>query len=55
MLPADIPALTRRIGADAVNELSGWVLWALPLMVAEVLIQMGKLRRTRRPARSAAA
>ena len=46
---ADIPALTRRIGSDAVNDLEGWLLWALPLMVAEVVIQMRKLRRTRRP------
>ena len=50
---ADIPILTRHIGIDAVNDLSGWVLWALPLMVAEIVIQMRKLRRIRRPARSA--
>jgi hypothetical protein len=36
-----------------VNDLSGWVLWALPLMIAEILIQMRKLRRIRRPAKSA--
>jgi uncharacterized membrane protein len=49
----DVPILTRRIGFDAVNDLSGWVLWALPLMVAEIVIQLQKLRRTRRPARVA--
>jgi uncharacterized membrane protein len=50
---ADIPILTRRIGITAVNDLSGWLLWALPLMVAEIIIQLRKLRRMRRPAKSA--
>lgn len=47
---ADIPVLTRHIGVDPVNDLSGWMLWALPLMIAEIVIQMRKLRRLRRPA-----
>jgi len=50
---ADIPPLVRRIGIDAVNDLSGWLLWALPLMVAEIVIQVRKLRRIRRPVKSA--
>jgi chloramphenicol 3-O-phosphotransferase len=50
---ADIPVLTRHIGIDAVNDLSGWVLWTHPLMVAEIVIQMRKLQRSRRPAKSA--
>ena len=50
---ADIPALTRSIGIDAVNDLEGWLLWAFPLMVAEVVIQMRKLRGTRRPVKRA--
>jgi uncharacterized membrane protein len=50
---ADIPVLTRHIGVDAVNDLSGWVLWTLPLMVAEIVIQMSKLRRIRHPAKNA--
>jgi chloramphenicol 3-O-phosphotransferase len=50
---ADIPVLTRRIGVDAVSDLSGWMLWALPLMVAEVVIQMKKLRRIRRSPKNA--
>ena len=48
----DVPVLTRRIGFDAVNDLSGWVLWVLPLMVAEIVIQLRKLRRIRRPAKT---
>ena len=51
---ADIPLLTRRIGIDAVNDLSGWLLWTLPLMIAEVIIQMRKLRRIRSPAKTVA-
>ena len=46
---ADIPILVRRIGLDAVNDLSGWLLWSLPLMIAEIIIQVRKLRRIRRP------
>ena len=49
----DIPVLTRRIGIETVNDLSGWVLWTIPLMVAEIIIQMRKLRRIRRPINSA--
>jgi hypothetical protein len=46
---ASIPILVRRIGIDAVNDLSGWLLWAAPLMIAEVAIQMNRLRKIRRP------
>jgi uncharacterized membrane protein len=50
---ADIPVLTRRIGIDAANDLSGWALWAFPLMVAEIVIQLRKLRRIRHPVKNA--
>jgi len=46
---ANIPILVRRIGIDAVNDLSGWLLWAAPLMIAEVAIQMNRLRKMRGP------
>jgi len=46
---ANIPILVRRIGIDAVNDLSGWLLWAAPLMIAEVIIQYRRLRKMRRP------
>jgi len=46
---ADIPILVRRVGSDAVSDLSGWLLWTLPLMIAEIIIQVRKLRRIRRP------
>ena len=46
---ANIPILVRRIGIDAVNDLSGWLLWAAPLMIAEIVIQMNRLRKMRRP------
>jgi uncharacterized membrane protein len=46
---ASIPILVRRIGIDAVNDSSGWLLWAAPLMIAEVAIQMNRLRKIRRP------
>lgn len=46
---ADIPVLVRRIGIDAVNDLSGWLLWALPLMIAEVIIQLRRMQKMRRP------
>jgi Predicted membrane protein (DUF2306) len=45
---ANIPILVRKIGIDAVNDLSGWLLWAAPLMIAEVIIQLRRLRKTRR-------
>jgi len=46
---ANIPILVLRIGIDAVNDLSGWLLWAAPLMIAEVIIQHRRLRKMRRP------
>jgi uncharacterized membrane protein len=46
---ANIPVLVRRIGIDAVNDLSGWLLWAAPLMIAEIIIQLRRLRKMRRP------
>jgi len=49
---ANIPILVRRIGIHAVNDLSGWLLWAAPLMIAEVIIQHRRLRKMRRPGRA---
>jgi uncharacterized membrane protein len=49
---ANIPILVRRIGIDAVNDLSGWLLWAAPLMIAEVIIQHRRLRKMRRPVKT---
>jgi len=45
----DMSFLARRIGVDALNDLSGWANWAVPLMVTEVVLQVRKLRKIRRP------
>jgi uncharacterized membrane protein len=42
---SEMPFLRSRIGLDAANDLSTWVGWVVPLMVAEILIQRGHLRR----------
>jgi hypothetical protein len=42
---ANIPILVRKIGIDAVNDLSGWLRWAAPLMIAEVIIQLRPCER----------
>ena len=45
----DMTFVARRIGADALNDISGWANWAVPLMIAEVIMQLRRLRRVRRP------
>ena len=45
----DMTFVARRIGVDALNDISGWANWAVPLMVTEVVLQLRRLRKTRRP------
>ena len=45
----DMSFVARRIGVDALNDISGWANWAVPLMVTEVILQLRRLRKTRRP------
>jgi len=47
----DMTLVARHIGADALNDISGWANWAVPLMVAEVVFQIRRFRKTaqRRP------
>lgn len=45
----DMTFVARRIGADALNDISGWANWAVPLMIAEVIMQFRRLRKIRRP------
>jgi len=45
----DMTFLGRRIGVDALNDISGWANWAVPLMVTEVILQLRRLRKVRRP------
>jgi len=41
--------VARRIGVDALNDISGWANWAVPLMINEIVLQLRRLRKTRRP------
>ena len=45
----DMTFMARRIGVDALNDISGWANWAVPLMVVEVVMQIRRLRKMRRP------
>ncbi len=45
----DMTFVARRIGVDALNDISGWANWAVPLMVTEVIMQVRRLRKMRRP------
>jgi len=47
----DMTFVARRIGIDALNDISGWANWAVPLMIAEIILQLRRLRKTRRPTR----
>lgn len=47
----DMTFVSHRIGADALNDISGWANWAVPLMVTEVILQVRRLRKIRRPQR----
>jgi hypothetical protein len=42
----DMDFLGRPIGTAAQNDLSSWVNWALPVMVVEIVLQIGRLRKT---------
>jgi uncharacterized membrane protein len=45
---ADMDFLGRLIGTTALNDLSSWVNWALPLMVTEIVLQIRRLGKTAR-------
>jgi uncharacterized membrane protein len=45
----DMTFVARRIGVDALNDISGWANWAVPLMVVEVVMQLRRLRKMGRP------
>ncbi len=45
----DMTFLAQRIGADALNDISGWANWAIPLMVTEIILQLRRLRKMRPP------
>jgi len=45
----DMTFVARRIGVDALNDISGWANWAVPLMIAEIILQVRRLRKIRRP------
>src|SRR5438552_18861867 len=48
----DMTFVARRIGADALNDISGWANWAVPLMVTEIILQLRRLRKMRRPVKT---
>jgi len=48
----DMTFVARRIGADVLNDISGWANWAVPLMIAEVILQVRRLRKIRRPVKN---
>lgn len=48
----DMTFVARRIGVDALNDISGWANWAVPLMIAEVIMQVRRLQKMRRPNKS---
>jgi hypothetical protein len=45
----DMTFVARRIRVDALNDISGWANWAVPLMVVEVVMQIRRLRKMHRP------
>jgi hypothetical protein len=44
----DMDFLGRRIGMDALNDISTWANWALPLMVTEIVLQIRRLQKSAR-------
>ena len=40
----DMTFISQRIGVDALNDISGWANWAVPLMVAEIVMQVRRFR-----------
>jgi uncharacterized membrane protein len=47
----DMTFVSQRIGTEALNDISGWANWAVPLMVVEVSMQIRSFRKN--PHRSA--
>ncbi|HXM94196.1 MAG TPA: DUF2306 domain-containing protein [Candidatus Dormibacteraeota bacterium] len=47
----DMDFLGRRIGPDALNDLSTWANWTVPLMVTEIALQIRRLQKNARPRR----
>jgi hypothetical protein len=43
----DMTFVSQRIGTEALNDISGWANWAVPLMVVEVLMQIRSFRKNR--------
>jgi Predicted membrane protein (DUF2306) len=41
----DMAFVSKRIGTEALNDISGWANWAVPLMVVEVLMQIRSFRK----------
>ena len=48
----DMTFMARRIGVDALNDISGWANWAVPLMITEIILQLRRLRKMRRPVKT---
>jgi uncharacterized membrane protein len=44
----DMTFVERRIGSEALLDISGWANWAVPLMVTEILLQIRRLRKNPR-------
>jgi len=47
----DMTFVSQRIGVEALNDISGWANWAVPLMITEVVLQLRRLRKIRRQQR----
>jgi len=45
----DMTFMSRRIGVDALNDISGWANWTVPLMITEIVLQIRRLQKMRRP------
>jgi uncharacterized membrane protein len=41
----DMTFVSKRVGTEALNDISGWANWAVPLMVVEVLMQIRSFRK----------
>jgi hypothetical protein len=37
--------VSQRIGTEALNDISGWANWAVPLMVVELVMQIRSFRK----------
>ena len=47
----DMTFVSQRIGTEALNDISGWANWAVPLMVVEVWMQIRSFRKKTSPTR----